>query len=181
MAPSRSVGLKERAALAVLAMRAGETVSSDQLIDALWGDHPPRSCAKAVQNLILRLRKVLGPAVIETRPGGYVLRVAPDAVDAHRFNRLVDDARQRVVTGDVANAAASLVASLALWRGTPRPSSPTGRPHRSKSARLEEQHRCAEEDLADIELAPVITRTGSCAWRPWWPRSHYGKIAGPNS
>ncbi len=146
-------GQKERAALAVLALRVGETVSSDQLTDALWGDHPPRTSAKAVQNVILRLRKVLGPALIETRRDGYLLRVPPDAVDSHRFNRLVDDARRDVVRGDVVNAAATLAAALVLWRGRPLPELADWSTGQIEVARLEEMQRSAEEELADIELA----------------------------
>src|SRR5436190_23393503 len=67
-------GPKERAVLAVLAASSGDTVSTERVADALWGEDPPRSSGKVVQNLVLRLRKLLGNEVIETRPGGYALR-----------------------------------------------------------------------------------------------------------
>ena len=73
-------GAKERTVLAVLAVHAGHVVSEGQLIEALWGDEPPKSAVKTLQNYILRLRKALGrgddSVTIETRPPGYVLVAA---------------------------------------------------------------------------------------------------------
>src|SRR5829696_10371431 len=67
--PLKMSGPKERAVLAVLVAWAGRVVSAERLTEAVWGDDPPRSSGKVVQNLVLRLRKALGPDVIETRPG----------------------------------------------------------------------------------------------------------------
>ena len=64
---------------------------STWLADAVWADGPPRSSGKVVQNLVLRLRKVLGNDLIETRPGGYALRAPPEAIDALRFEQLIGD------------------------------------------------------------------------------------------
>ena len=146
-------GPKERIALAALAAHVGETVSADRLADALWGDNPPRSSVKAAQNVILRLRRALGRERIETRAGGYLLRVAPDAVDARRFDRLVRSARQSAKTGDLASAAADFSMALGLWRGKPLPELADWLAGQSEVARLEELRRCAEEELVDIELA----------------------------
>ena len=49
-------------------------MSADELIDAVWGDHPPASAAKNLQSCIVRLRKELGADAIETAPHGYALR-----------------------------------------------------------------------------------------------------------
>ena len=78
-------GPKERRVLAMLVASAGDTVLTDRIADALWGEDLPRSSGKAVQNLVLRIRKLVGGEVIETRQGGYALRAGADAVDAHRF------------------------------------------------------------------------------------------------
>ena len=61
-------GLKQRALLAVLLLNANEVVSNDRLIDELWGEQPPRTAPAYLQNCISKLRKVLGPEVVETRP-----------------------------------------------------------------------------------------------------------------
>jgi DNA-binding SARP family transcriptional activator len=89
-------GRGERIVLAVLGVWAGEVVSTERLTDALWGDAPPRSSTKMVQNLILQLRKTLGDGVIETQPGGYVLRIGPDASDLRRFDDLVAGATDEI-------------------------------------------------------------------------------------
>ena len=53
-------GAKQRALLAILLLRANQVVSSDQLIDELWGDQSPRSGRTALQVLVSQLRKALG-------------------------------------------------------------------------------------------------------------------------
>jgi DNA-binding SARP family transcriptional activator len=86
---------KERALLAHLVARASRTVSTDELIETLWGEAPPRTAAKALQNHVLRLRNVLepdrdgSPVLLVTDGSGYRLNVADDAIDARRFERLV--------------------------------------------------------------------------------------------
>jgi predicted ATPase/DNA-binding SARP family transcriptional activator len=102
-------GGKPRALLAMLALNAGSTVSTQRLIDGLWGEEPPASANKLVQVYVSQLRKALGSsadgAEIVTRRHGYELRVEPDAVDAGRFERLVASGAPRE--------------ALALWRGPP--------------------------------------------------------------
>ncbi|MDP9294304.1 MAG: winged helix-turn-helix domain-containing protein, partial [Actinomycetota bacterium] len=102
-------GAKPRALLAMLALNAGSTVSSERLIDGLWGEHPPATATKLVQVYVSQLRKALAAggdgAAIVTRGRGYALRVDPDAVDAGRFERLVAQGSPRE--------------ALALWRGPP--------------------------------------------------------------
>src|SRR5829696_1152427 len=102
-------GGKPRALLAMLALNAGSTVSTERLIDGLWGEAPPASASKLVQVYVSQLRKALAAggdgAAIVTRRHGYELRVEPDAVDAERFERLV--------------AAGAPREALALWRGPP--------------------------------------------------------------
>ena len=50
---------QQRAVLAILVSHAGEVVTADRMIDALWGDEPPAAAAKAVQVYVSRLRKAL--------------------------------------------------------------------------------------------------------------------------
>ena len=142
----------ERKALALLAAWEGQVVSRERLVDAIWDDGPPRSSTKVVQNLMLRLRKVLGPDAIETRPTGYLLR-APDAVDSRRFERLVAEGREAADIGEWEASARALATALALWRGDPLVDLGAWQPARWECARLEEQYRCALEELAEAELA----------------------------
>jgi WD40 repeat protein/DNA-binding SARP family transcriptional activator len=102
-------GAKPRALLAMLALNAGSTVSTERLIEGLWGEQPPATATKLVQVYVSQLRKALTAdgdgAAIVTRGRGYELRVDPDAVDAGRFERLVARGLPRE--------------ALALWRGPP--------------------------------------------------------------
>ena len=50
-------GAKQRAVLAMLALRANQVVSGAALIDGLWGSDPPDTAANAVQGYVSRLRK----------------------------------------------------------------------------------------------------------------------------
>src|SRR5919199_15224 len=68
-------GQKQRALLALLLLNANRVVSTDRILDALWGDEPPRTAATSLQNFVSALRKAVGPDAVATRPPGYVLRV----------------------------------------------------------------------------------------------------------
>jgi DNA-binding SARP family transcriptional activator/class 3 adenylate cyclase/tetratricopeptide (TPR) repeat protein len=114
-------GSKQRALLAVLVLHANETLSTDRLIEELWGEHQPATAAKTVQVHVSRLRKALagGGDLIVTRERGYRLEVDPDWLDAHRFERLLAQARDELGAEHPEDAAASLERALALWRGEP--------------------------------------------------------------
>jgi DNA-binding SARP family transcriptional activator len=106
-------GQRQRALLGALLVRANEVVSTDRLIEDVWGGSPPRTAPTSLQNFVSQLRKVIGPDVLVTRAPGYVLKVDPDQVDALRFERLLHDAR-----ADSAEARAERLAeALSLWRG----------------------------------------------------------------
>jgi WD40 repeat protein/DNA-binding SARP family transcriptional activator len=148
-------GSKQRAVLAMLALHANRTVSSDELVDGLWGEHPPASAAKNLQLYVSRLRKALSKngseATIVTHGRGYELRLPEGAVDATRFERLVEEAAREPASAAGANGAAS--AALELWRGAPLAdvaSEPFAGP---EIGRLEELHLRAIELAIDAELA----------------------------
>src|SRR5215218_1918344 len=86
---------KQRAVLAMLAVRPGHTVSVDELAEGLWGEHPPASAPKMVQLYISHLRRAIegDGAAIATHGRGYALELADDRVDAVRFERLVDEGK----------------------------------------------------------------------------------------
>ena len=82
-------GAKQRALLALLALRAGQPVSADRLIDMLWADGQAAHPANALQAQIGQLRRTFGPAAILTTEAGYALAAGPDDVDVIRFEQLV--------------------------------------------------------------------------------------------
>jgi predicted ATPase/DNA-binding SARP family transcriptional activator len=106
-------GARLRALLIALALEPGRVVSKSTLVDWIWGEHPPADAANALQRLASRLRKALPPGVVEGQTGGYRLAVEPDAVDAVRFERLTDRARNEKDQRQVR----LLREALALWRG----------------------------------------------------------------
>lgn len=112
-------GRRQQVLLAILALRANEVLSSDKLVEDLWGEHPPPTAHKALQNAVSELRAALGSAgadLILTQAPGYVLRLDGDALDARRFERLVAEGRSEL-EGNPRRAAKLLRDALALWRG----------------------------------------------------------------
>ncbi len=108
-------GSRLRVLLVALALDPDRAVPRARLIDQIWGENPPSDSANALQALVSRLRKILPEGSVDARPGGYRLRVDPDAVDAGRFERLVAEARD----ADDDRRARDLRTALNLWRGTP--------------------------------------------------------------
>ena len=110
---------KQRALLALLALQRGKPVSSDRLIDQLWGDGEAANPANALQAQIGQLRRTLGSTAIVTSEAGYALGIGPDDVDVARFEQLVATGRRLVEEGEVALASTALGEALALRRGEP--------------------------------------------------------------
>ncbi|MFN8074127.1 MAG: BTAD domain-containing putative transcriptional regulator [Kineosporiaceae bacterium] len=107
-------GARLCALLARRALAPGQVLPPSLLVDAMWGELPPANAANALQSLVSRLRRVLPVGLLLSRPAGYVLDIAPDAVDAVRFDRQVASARAEE---DDASRLAALVGAEALWRG----------------------------------------------------------------
>src|SRR5581483_10550038 len=139
-------GQRQRAVLALLLLHANRVVSTELLVDSLWGEQPPRTATTSLQNAIVALRKVLGPEVLETRAPGYVLHVAPDDFDLARFERLVAAARGL----ESAEKAEALREALALWRGEALAELPV-EAFTGEQRRLEELRLAATEDRIDAE------------------------------
>ena len=111
-------GPKPRALLAVLLLHPNEIVFADRLIDELWGENSPEDAAAALRVNVSRLRKALPQDVLTTRSPGYVIRVEPDELDLHRFERLVDEGRSLLARGLATDASQRLRDALSLWRGS---------------------------------------------------------------
>ncbi|MFJ5528648.1 AfsR/SARP family transcriptional regulator [Streptomyces sp. NPDC093261] len=110
-------GARLRALLTVLALRAGRPVPVGLLVDEVWDGDPPADATGALQALVGRLRRTLGPDAVESADGGYRLAAAPDDVDLHRFERLAGDGLRALGDGDPGKAAVVLDDALALWHG----------------------------------------------------------------
>ena len=118
-------GAKQRALLAILLLHANRAVSTDTMIDHLWGEHPPPSAAKVVQVYVSQLRKALGYVDeagvtrrgITTTSGGYLVEVQPHELDVLLFESLVGRGRRAQEVGAVDRGVQLLGEALSLWRG----------------------------------------------------------------
>lgn len=151
--PVEVAGGRQRTLLALLLVHANEVVSTDRLIDGLWGERPPATAPKVLQNAVSQLRRSLGDELIVTRAPGYVLRVDPDAIDARRFETLLDQGRQALASGDRQGAASILREALALWRGPPLHEFSYDPFAEAEITRLEELHVRALEERIEADLA----------------------------
>ncbi len=148
-------GPRPRSLLAQFLLDPGRLISTDRLIDALYGETPPQGAANALQAQVSRLRRSLRAAgaaedVIELHPAGYRLAIDPDQVDAHRFLLLAAHGRKALAEHDERRAAELFEAALAEWRGPALADAPDLAVER---ARLDEQRTEAREDRAQARLA----------------------------
>jgi DNA-binding SARP family transcriptional activator/tetratricopeptide (TPR) repeat protein len=127
---------KERALLAVLLLNANRVVSSDRLLEALWGERAPGTATKALQVYVSHLRKAIGRDRIQTRAPGYEVRVERGELDLHRFEQHVADRE--------------LEQALRLWRGSPLADFAYEPFAQAEIARLEELRlTCIEQRIED--------------------------------
>ena len=145
-------GPKQRAVLAILVLHRGEVVSTDRLIDDLWGERPPATAAKTVQVYVSNLRKALASDLLVTQGHGYLLRTAPGQLDLDRFEALVAEGRKALRDGNAGLASDRLRQAISLWRGGALEDFAYERFAQSATARLEEQRLAALEDRIDAEL-----------------------------
>jgi predicted ATPase/DNA-binding SARP family transcriptional activator len=131
-------GRRPRTLLATLLLHPNEAISTDRLVDAIWGEQPPASAHSALQVHVHALRKALGPDRIVTRSPGYLVRVEPGELDVQRFDELV--------------AAGALREADSLWRGPALADFAFEPFARTEAARLEERRLSAIESRVEAEL-----------------------------
>jgi DNA-binding SARP family transcriptional activator len=146
-------GAKQRLLLAVLLLRPNEALSSDYLLEALWGDDPPSTANKALQVHVSQLRRLLEPGLLVTRPPGYELRVGDWQIDLQVFEAHVARARAAAAAGRTEEASTLFGEALALWRGPPLADLTFERILQPEIARLEELRLAALEDRIEVDLA----------------------------
>ena len=169
----RPVGLggeKPRALLALLLLHRNEVVSTDRLIDELWGEAPPPTALGTLRAYVSRLRKALNghgelacadgesaagsvDGVLLTRGRGYLLRVAAGELDLERVREMADRGHEALAAGDPARAATVLSEALGLWRGPPLADFAYEPFAQAAIAELDELRLVALEDRVEADLA----------------------------
>jgi DNA-binding SARP family transcriptional activator len=148
-------GPRQRALLALLLTRPNHVVSSDRLIDELWGAEAPGNAPNALQYHVSQLRKSLAPSnAIVTQDPGYVIHVTADELDLLRFERLREAARD----AQPDQALRLLRDALALWRGPALGDLAHEEFAQVEIQRLEELRVTTLEQRIDAELALGLHR-----------------------
>ncbi len=160
---------RQRPLLLRLLADAGSVVSTDELIEAIWGDELPADPRNALHYQVARTRKLLdagadrgepgsgGAAILRTEPPGYVLAVASSQIDVGDFGAGLGHARAALEAERYEEARAQLEAALALWRGSPYADSRYAPFAQAAIAELEEGRADALELLARAELGLGLT------------------------
>jgi len=143
----------QRAVLAVLLLNANHVVTTEDIIDELWGSPPPTARA-SVQNNVMRLRQALGTHAsrLVTRPAGYEMTVSPGELDVARFEHLVACGWLAIRRGEWVLALDQLGAALALWHGRPFADVPASRRALNEGHRLTEMRLAATEARAEADI-----------------------------
>ncbi|MEU6753657.1 BTAD domain-containing putative transcriptional regulator, partial [Spirillospora sp. NPDC046719] len=160
-APADLGGPRRRSVLARLAAAHGRMVPADRLVEDLWAGTAPPHAAAGLQSFVSHLRRALEPGrpprtparVLVTEPPGYALRLPDDAVDAWRFDALIDGAAGRLAAGDPSGARRDAEAALAEWRGPAYAEFAALPWAAAEAARLDERRRLAVERRAEAMLA----------------------------
>ncbi len=147
-----SLQRRDQVVLSALAVRNGEGCSADQLAEALWGEAPPASWPKQIQNCVVRLRRTLGASAIETTGSGYRLAPSNGDFDTCQFEKLVAREDELADSGEPDQAAVVFGRALELWRGPPFELLDGWSPGQVEAARLNELRLTAEEALLDARL-----------------------------
>ncbi|GAA4827592.1 AfsR/SARP family transcriptional regulator [Saccharopolyspora rosea] len=142
---------KVRQILALLVLRANQVVSTDALLQELWGDEPPSTALATLHTYIYHLRRLLrrnglsadGADVVITRAPGYLLKVEPHQVDLTRFRELCLSGREHLDAGRHTEAVADLESALGLWTAQPLVNINLGPRLSAHVAELEENWLCA--------------------------------------
>ncbi len=151
-------GKKPLGVLALLLINRNSPVSSDVLIDALWGENPPASARRSLQTHIWQLRQDLelsgdqADTVLTTQGSAYQIQISGEQIDSWRFAHLVEDARRYRKQNNLQRSSEMLTEALALWRGPAFADLRYEEFAQPEIRRLEELHRHALEEQIELEL-----------------------------
>lgn len=146
-------GAKQRALLALLLVHRDEVVSTDRLVDALWGEEAPGTGRKALQVHVSRLRRAVAGAALETRSTGYLLHVPDGCLDLDTFHELVRRATAAGAQGRLDQAGDLFRRAELEWRGPALADAGDSADLAAAASRLEQERRHALEERIEADLA----------------------------
>ncbi|MFE4397446.1 MULTISPECIES: BTAD domain-containing putative transcriptional regulator [Streptomycetaceae] len=150
---------QQQAVLTTLLLHSGRPVTTQDLVDSLWGERPPAQAVAALRTYVSRLRSVIEPRREVRRPAellvsvadGYALRIPGEALDLAIFERLSADAAAARTSGDKHEAHRLLTQALDLFSGRPLTGIP-GPYADTQRLRLGERQVDAAEELCAAAL-----------------------------
>ncbi|MGW4382837.1 BTAD domain-containing putative transcriptional regulator [Kitasatospora sp. NPDC004531] len=150
---------QQQAVLVALLLGEGRPVTTDDLVDGIWGDRTPPQAVAALRTYISRLRSVLEPnrevrkpaEVLVSVSDGYALRIPADSVDLAVFEQRVAEAASARSEGSFRAAHDGLVSALDLWSGRPMPGVP-GPYAEAQRGRLTERRLAVAEERCAMAL-----------------------------
>jgi len=140
-----------QALLAVLALRANQVCTPEELLDLVWHDNPPGTGLKVLPPYIYRLRRTLPTDILDRTTDGYVLRLPDEALDITEFETAVRTATWHRDRGDLDAAAAAYQRALDLFHGEPLAGLP-GQYLAAQRLRLIERRDKVFADRVDVGL-----------------------------
>lgn len=143
---------QRRMVLAVLLAETGLVVSTDRIMQAIWGEDTDPSHITSLQAHVSRLRTILGSGRIVTRRPGYILETSGAEIDAAQAESLAREGRASAANRDWQAAEEQFRSGLGLWRGRPYQEFIDHQYFEWEIARLEELRLEVSEDLAAVEL-----------------------------
>ncbi|MGW4896214.1 AfsR/SARP family transcriptional regulator [Kitasatospora sp. NPDC004240] len=150
---------QQQAVLTALLLHAGRPVTTQDLVDGLWGDRPPTQAIAALRTYISRLRSVIEPRrelrtpaeLLVSISDGYALRIPADALDMSVFESRFAEAAAARASGEARKAHRLLVDALAMWSGKPLTGVP-GPYAETQRIRLAERHVTVAEERCAAAL-----------------------------
>lgn len=153
---------KPRQLVSLLAVRPGQLVTTQEMIEELWGTKVCRTALQCLQTYVMRLRQALELArppggrmakdVLVTRPCGYTLEIPAESVDVHHYQELVAAGEAAMEAADYENASSLLGSALRWWQGPALIDVRTGPRLDIEVARLEHSRLSTLETRIDADL-----------------------------
>jgi predicted ATPase/DNA-binding SARP family transcriptional activator len=108
----------QRRLVASLLLNPGGWVSTDALIDRMWGERPPGTARDTLHVHLSAVRRRI-PDLIASGSDGYLLDLADQEFDVTEFSRIAVEAAADLERGRFREATELAEQGLALWRGVP--------------------------------------------------------------